>query len=50
MPVLAIETSTSSTKAILYDRDKGVLASSRESYGILHQNVRRIRRLYSRWL
>ena len=37
MPVLAIETSTSSTKALLYDRDKGVLASSRESYGILHQ-------------
>lgn len=37
MPVLAIETSTSSTKALLYDRDKGVLASSRESYGVLHR-------------
>lgn len=38
MPVLAIETSTSSTKALLYDRDKGVLASSRESYGALHRS------------
>ena len=38
MLVLAIESSTSSTKSFLYDPEKSIVASARENYGPLHRS------------